>query len=346
LRKTDAPIAAPGTKLGVGLACGVKNVGFGHASSESAGAIVELDASGNCSLWVTHHEYGQGAVSGQARLAAKTLCIPHERITVKCPDTATTPYTGASTASRQTFISGNAVVGACRNLLSDLFQEAARRMGVRDPGALYLDGDAVKTRGGSHQLPLRNLADRFRAEFRYFPPATVEFRKPGEKSIYGQPGFTSRRTHWAYSHGAQLVWVQVDESTGQVKVLKVIAAGDVGRVLNRRAIEAQHEGGVAMGVGYALSEQFIVEKGYNVTDTIGRCGIPLAEDVPVVVTRAVEIPHPWGPYGIKGLAESPSLSTAPAIANAIFNAVGIRLFDLPMTADKIKEAISRRAESR
>jgi aldehyde oxidoreductase len=336
--RNEPPSPAPGMKLGFGFACGVKNVGFGHSLPESAGAIVELDAMGHCSLWVTHHEYGQGAIIGQARLVSETLGIPIERISIHPPDTAVTPFTGATTASRQTFISGNAVVGACRNLISDLFQKAASRMGISDPGSLYLDGNTIRLRGTEKSLTLKELGDRFRYEFRYFPPETVDLMDPGEKSCYGQPDFRSRRTHWAYSYGAQLVWLQVNEKTGEVKVLKVIAVSDVGHVLNRRAIEGQHEGGVVMGVGYALSEEFLVDKGFLITDTLGKCGLPFADDAPEIITRIVEVPHPWGPYGVKGLAEAPSLATAPAITNAIYDALGVRLFKLPITKDMIKRA--------
>jgi aldehyde oxidoreductase len=339
-QKAEPILAAPGTKIGFGFACGVKNIGFGHALPESAGAIAELDSNGNCSLRITHHEYGQGAIIGQARLASEVLGIPMERISIHPPDTALTPFTGATTASRQTFISGNAVVGACRNLLSDLFQKAASRMNVLDPGALYLENHTVRVRGSNKYLPLEQLGDSFRSEFRYFPPETVDLLEPGEKSRYGQRDFKSRRTHWAYSYGAQLVWVQTDKKTGEVKVLRVIAVSDVGRALNPRAIEGQHEGGVVMGIGYALSEEFLVDKGFVITDTLGKCGLLFADEAPEIITHIVEVPHPWGPYGVKGLAEAPCLATAPAVANAIYHASGVRLFRLPMKKDMINRGPS------
>ena len=341
-QKAEPVLAAPGTKIGFGFACGVKNVGFGHASPESAGAIVELDSNGNCSLWITHHEYGQGAIIGQARLASEALGIPIERISIHPPDTAVTPFTGATTASRQTFITGNAVVGACCYLLSDLFQRAASRMGVLDPGALYLKDHTIRVRGSKKYLPLEELGNNFRSEFRYFPPETVDLMEPGQKSRYGQPDFKNRRTHWAYCYGAQMAWVQVNEKTGDVKVLKVIALGDVGYILNRRAIEAQHEGGVVMGVGYALSEEFLVHHGLMITDTLGKCGLPMADASPEIVTYTVEVPHPWGPFGVKGLAEAPSLATAPAIVNAIYDASGIRFFEIPVKKEMIQEALAHK----
>jgi CO/xanthine dehydrogenase Mo-binding subunit/aerobic-type carbon monoxide dehydrogenase small subunit (CoxS/CutS family) len=344
LNQEQPPTPTPGTRLGVGLACGVKNIGFGHGLPESAGAVIELTADGSCHLMVTHHEYGQGATIGQARIAAEALGISIDRITVSNPDTAVTPFTGASTASRQTFISGNATLGACRRLLSDLFEKAAVKLGILDPALLALDSDAIIDKGSQQRLPLSELGQTFKAEFRTFPPETVGFPESGRLSKYGQPDFESRRTHWAYAYGVQVAWVQVDETTGAARVLKVITVGDVGRVLNRRAVEGQQEGGVVMGVGYALSEAFQVERGYNLTKSVRQCGLPTAADAPEIVTCSVEVPHPWGPLGAKGLAEAPSLATAPAVANAIFDAVGVRMRDLPMTPERIKAALAKQTK--
>ena len=288
---------------------------------------------------MTHHEYGQGAVIGQARIAAEALGIPIERITVSSPDTAKTPFTGASTASRQTFLSGNATLGACRRLLSDLFEKTADKLGILDPASLTLDGDAIVDKSSQRRLQLSELGQSFKAEFRTFPPETVGFPDAGQWSKYGHPDFESRRTHWAYAYGVQVAWVQVDETSGATRVLKVITIGDVGRVLNRRAVEGQQEGGVVMGVGYALSEAFQVDRGHNLTKSLRQCGLPTAAAAPEIVTHSVEVPHPWGPLGVKGLAEAPSLATAPAIANAIFDAVGVRMRDLPMTPGRIKTVL-------
>ena len=342
IKEESPPQPEANTRMGVGLACGVKNIGYGHGLPESAGARVVLSSDGSCRLIITHHEYGQGAVIGQARIASEALGIPIERITVSPPDTAGTPFTGASTASRQTFLSGNATLGACTQLRSDILEKAAAKLGVLDPAALRLDGDAVAEQGTSRRLPLAELGTIFETEFRTFPPATAAFEENNAKSKFGQPDFKSRRTHWAYAYGVQIAWVQVDEVTGRTRALKVITVGDVGRVLNRRAVEGQQEGGVVMGVGYALSEKFDVEHGRNITQSLRQCGLPSAADAPEVITRAVEVPHPWGPLGLKGLAEAPSLATAPAIANAIYDAVGVRLQDLPMTPDRIKKALKQK----
>jgi CO/xanthine dehydrogenase Mo-binding subunit len=339
--ENESPPRAPeGASVGFGLACGVKNVGFGHSLPESAGAKVVLSTDGRCCLYVTHHEYGQGAVIGQARIASKALGIPIDRIEVQEPDTGITPYTGASTASRQTFLSGNATLGACRNLVSDLFERASDQLGVIDPASLTLEGNMVVEKGTGKKINLADLGESFTAEYRTIAPVTDGFLEEGEKSLYGYPGFKSRRTHWAYAYGAQAAWVAVDKETGKITVLKIVTVSDVGKVLNRRAIQGQQEGGVMMGVGYALSEEFVTEQGRNVTTAINKCGIPRAKDVPEIVNVTVEVPHPWGPLGVKGLAEAPSLATAPAIANAVYDAIGVRMYDLPMKPDRVKGAIN------
>jgi CO/xanthine dehydrogenase Mo-binding subunit len=138
--------------------------------------------------------------------------------------------------------------------------------------------------------------------------------------------------------------VEVDETTGQVRVLTIISANDVGKALNPPAIKAQIYGGVVMGVGFALSEEYKMEQGVNLTDTYGKCGIPTADQVPEIIPIIVEVPHPDGPQGVKGFAEAPFLATAPAIMNAIYDAVGVRINSLPARPDKVLKAIKESAQ--
>ena len=134
--------------------------------------------------------------------------------------------------------------------------------------------------------------------------------------------------------------MEVDEATGEVNVLKVISANDVGKALNYDAIVGQIQGGVMMGLGFALSEHFLVENGINLTNTLGKCRLPSAAMAPEIIPVIVEVPHPDGPEGVKGFAEAPSLATAPAILNAIHNAVGIRIMELPADRERVKAAMT------
>ncbi len=326
---------------GFGIACGVKNVGFGHNLPESAGARIILSSDGTCRLFITHHEYGQGADIGNAHIVSEVLGIPVDRIEIQHPDTSLTPYTGATTASRQTFLSGNATLGACRNLISDLFIKAAERMGVADPASLTIENASVVDKNGSKKVYLYELGDYFSAEYRAFAPATEGFPKKRTKMTGAVPGFKSLRTHSAYAYGFQAAWIAVEPKTGRIQVLKILTVNDVGRTLNRRAVEGQMDGGVMMGIGYALSEQFQTERGRVISDNLEKCGLPRAAEVPEISNVIVEVPHPRGPLGVKGFAEAPSLATAPAISNAVYNAVGIRMYNLPMTPERVKDALDK-----
>jgi len=335
--------ASNGKKIGVGVACAVKNIGFGHAIPEDAGAVVELDACGKVRVVASQHEYGQGARMGIIKLVSNALGVPIDSIQVTLPDTAFTPRTGSTTASRQTFLTGNAVVMACQALKDDLFGHAAESMGV-EPARLQLQGDRIVDTNSDHSLPLSDLGERFVVERRYTPPQTDGMLPVGEASHYGQPGFKSRLTHFCYAYNTQVAVVEADPVTGEVEVLTIISANDVGKILNRQAIEGQIQGGVVMGLGYALSEQFLVEKGINLTDSLYQCRIPNADQVPEIICEIVEVPHPYGPQGAKGFAEAPSLATAPAIVNAIYDALGVRITSLPADKKKVLQALQKQKE--
>jgi aldehyde oxidoreductase len=331
-----------GKKIGVGVASAVKNIGFGHGYAESAGAIIEMDARGCCRLLASQHEYGQGARAGLVQLVSSELGIPAEHIELVRPDTALTPPTGATTASRQTFLTGNAVVTACRALKEELTNHAAEILET-DPANIVLKGAKLVDTDSGHELPLSELSDRFVVERRYTPPRSAPLLEG--PSLYGEKGFESRPTHWCYAYNTQVAIVEVDPTTGEVRVLKIISANDVGKAINRQAIEGQIQGGVVMGLGYALSEEFVMKDGINLTDSLHKCKIPTANQTPEIIPVIVEVPHPAGPQGAKGFAEAPSLATAPAIVNAIYDAVGVRIYSLPATRQKVLQALREAAKN-
>jgi CO/xanthine dehydrogenase Mo-binding subunit len=234
-------------------------------------------------------------------------------------------------------MTGNAVVMACRALKEEIFGHAAEALDA-DPAVLDLRLDRVVDTDSGQEVLLAELGERFVVEHRYTPPRSAPLLE-GETSHYGQPDFESRPTHWCYAYNTQVAVVEADPTTGEVKVLAVVSANDVGKIINRQAIEGQIHGGVMMGLGYALSEGFVVEQGINLTDSLHKCRMPTADRTPEILPVIVEVPHPLGPQGAKGFAEAPSLATAPAILNAIYDALGVRITSLPADRKKVKAAL-------
>jgi CO/xanthine dehydrogenase Mo-binding subunit/aerobic-type carbon monoxide dehydrogenase small subunit (CoxS/CutS family) len=339
-RKHVIPQPAPGKKIGFGMASAVKNIGFGHGIPESSGAIVELQDDGSVILSVSQHEYGQGARVGLTKLLMNELGIPAEKIKYVGPDTALTPPTGSTTASRQTFLSGNAVVMAAKKLREEVTSRAGDHLGII-PDRLRLQGEKIVDPVTGEGVAIKDLGVKFLVSERYYAPTSMQMNEIGKPSEFGKKGFVTRPTHFCYSYNTQVAIVEVDEETGAVKVLELISANDVGRILNYDAIIAQIHGGVVMGMGFALSEEFVVENGVNLTDTLLKCGMTYANSVPKVFPVVVEVPHPFGPEGAKGFAEAPSLATAPAILNAIYNATGARIHRIPATPARVKEAMGK-----
>jgi len=346
-KNTSIPASRAG-KIGIGVASAVKNIGYGHGVPESAGAVVELGSDGCVTIRHSQHEYGQGAGIGVVRLAANQLGIPPERIRVIGPDTALTPPTGPTTASRQTFLTGNAVVMACEALKDQLFGHAAETLSG-EPSRMGFKDDQIVNLDTGESMPLSAIGDplicegkRFVVERRYTPPASDQMYEFGERSHLGRPDFKSKITHVCYAYSTQVAIVEAFPETGEVKVLKIISVNDVGKVLNRTAVEGQIQGGAMMGLGYALSEQFIIEKGINLTDTLYKCHIPTADKTPEIVSVIVEVPHPFGPQGAKGFAEAPLLATTPAIINAIYDAIGVRIHQLPADRKRVNEELKAR----
>lgn len=337
-RNIELPTPTEGKKIGWGVASAVKNIGFGHAIPESAGAIVELASDGSVVIKASQHEYGQGAQVGLVKLVMNELGIPAEKITYIGPDTALTPPTGPTTASRQTFLSGNAVVMACKALKEELSNRAAEIIEA-EPENIKIKGSKLVDQESNRGVELRRLGEKFTVEKIYIPPHSMQMHPVGEPSHIGKADFITRPTHWCYAYNTQVAVVEVDTQNGETRVLKIISANDVGKVLNYNAVVGQIHGGVMMGLGYALSEQFLIENGINLTDSLHKCRIPYADQTPEIIPVIVEVPHPFGPQGAKGFAEAPSLATAPAILNAIYNAVGVRIREIPADRKRIKTAL-------
>ena len=315
------------------MACAYKNVGLGGGLADSAGAFVEIHQDHRVWVGIGAAEVGQGLVQIAAALAAEVLGIPIERVEVTVGDTARTPDGGPTTASRQTYITGNAVRLAAEGLRQRLAVIAAEKLNAAPDNLVFQDGRVIRPDG--HSMSFGETASLARSKGRSLE-AFYEYRAPTTVSL-GQPG----DAHFAYGFGTQAAQVEVDLTTGEVKVLRLVAAHDVGRAVNPMAIEGQIEGGIMMGIGYALTEEFLVEGGYVKSDNLTRYKVPSIRHMPQVHPIILEYRASEGPFGAKGVGEVTTIPTAPAILNAIYHACGARLTRLPATPQRVLAALRK-----
>lgn len=341
LASQPLPAAAPGKRVGVGIAAAYKNVGLGPGLDDRAGAIAELDPEGRLLLRVGGVDMGQGHDTTMAQIAAQVLQIPYQDIRVITGDTATCPDSFMTTASRATLVQGNAVQMAASQLRRKLLEYAHSQFDLAKPE--WAAGQ-IEDAASDAKLPLQVIARQaaqqnypLRVEAYYTAPTCYRALEVDDVLRAQEP--EKYRLHIGYCFAAQAAIVEVDESTGETRVLKAIIAQDVGRAIHPQNICGQMEGGVVMGMGYALYEEFVVDHGYVVTDTLRKCHVPRITQAPDIVPLIVEDPHPLGPFGAKGMAELSVAATAPAIANAVYDAVGVRVRELPITPSKVLAAL-------
>jgi CO/xanthine dehydrogenase Mo-binding subunit len=301
-----------------GVACAYKNTGFGSGAYDAAGAEVEVFADGRAAVRAGAAEIGQGLVGVLAQVVSEELGVPYEKIDVLVADTDRTLDCAATTASRQTYVTGNAARHASREVRKLLSRTAAEFLGA-PPESLVFAGGQIRNNG--HSVELSEVVKMIRRQGQ-LPKMSYQYVAPMCEQYH----------HFAFGFGAQAVLVEVDVKTGETKALKVIAASDVGRVINPLALLGQVEGSISMGLGMAIQENFVMKDGHLVTDTLNKCHLPTIDQTPEVISFFIEHETNDGPYGAKGVGELASIPTTPAIINAIYNATGVRCYSLP--ADK------------
>ena len=335
----ERPAAPPeaGWRRGVGYAA-MFHVGGGARiyRSDGCGAIVKMDDFGKVALITGATEIGQGSETVLAMIVAETLGVPLERVDVVNDDTAVKPWDVGAHASRTTFIAGNAARMAAEKLRGDLLAMAAEqldepveRLAMKD-GAIFVAAEPQRrlpyervARAGHYAPGGRTLV----AEAFYDPPTTML-----DKDLRGNVSAT-------YGFAAQAVVVDVEEATGAIRVRRVASAHDVGRALNPLAAEGQIHGGIHMGLGYALAERLVVEQGQVLTASFMDYAILRAADMPEMVVRLIETHDAEGPFGAKGLGESGVIPVSAAVANAVHDAIGARLTELPITPSRVRAAL-------
>ena len=329
-------------KRGVGMAS-MLHVGGGAKiyQSDGCGTIIKIDDFAHVTLITGASEIGQGSETVLAQLACEELGLPLSAVTVVNSDTDIKPWDVGVHASRTTFIAGNSAIGAARKAKAKILATAAAKFNV-EPDTLNLRAGCVIEKASGKKLIeidklIRSLHFSDKAEL---VMTTHYYEPPSQKQDKAFRGDVSAAYAWA----TQVVEIEVDTDTGIVKLLKVTGAHDVGRVINRLGIEGQIEGGVVMGQGYALTENLIVENGVVRNPNFRDYKLVTAPEIPEIDISFIETMDGEGPQGAKGVGEAPAICVAAAVANAIYNATGVRITALPFTPENVYRALRSNAQ--
>ena len=316
--------------VGIGAMCyGIGNTGMRNPST----ARVEMDPAGSVTLYTGCADIGQGSTTVLAQIVAETLGLETDAIQLVVGDTKYTTNAGATSASRQTYISGNAVKEAAEKLRELLMTGAVDVLKVGKASLMLDSGFVADSNDNAKKVSFSKLAARAYKKGLpfvcqgYFDPETVPLDTETGQGI----------PYSTYAFACHLAFVTVDTMTGEVSVEKIVAAHDVGKAIYPEGVIGQICGGVAMGVGFALMEDYM----YGQTESMKDYFIPTCKDMPEVIPIIVESREPTGPFGAKGVGEPALIPTAPAILNALNDALGQRIYSLPANLERVLEASIR-----
>ena len=324
-------------RYGKGMASAIHVSGniISYKHWDASGAIIRIDQDGKVELFTAEPDIGQGSHTILAQIAAEELGVPYEDVYVRPIDTDVAPFGVGAVGSHVSTVGGNAVRVAARNARLELEATAARMLGCT-PDEVEIRGGRVRRRGSSErELTVRDVA------FRYYVDNCIPLYARGSwRSVGGlnpETGLTNPSS--AYSFATHVAEVAVDVETGKVRVLNYWACHDVGRVLNLAAAQGQIEGGVAQGIGFALTEEMQFEGGRVTNADFLDYKCPVAADMPAIHIHFVETNDPLGPFGAKGLGELAFVPVPAAIANAVADATGVEVTSLPITPWRLLEAM-------
>jgi nicotinate dehydrogenase medium molybdopterin subunit len=319
-------------KRGRGMACMWYPIGF-TVSANPSSAVVKVNEDGTATLLTGTVETGQGSLTILAQIAAQELGIATEDVHVVSADTDATPMDTGAIASRTTYVTGNATRLAAEKAKLMLFDVAAPMLGVK-PAQLEAKDHKIMVKGfPQRNIHIGDVANHARLVTGEPPIGSASFNP---HTVAMDPETGQGKPFGTYVYATQIAEVEVDDETGEVEVLRIVASHDCGTAINPMLVEGQVEGGVSMGVGFALQEEILFnDKGVQVNPNLTNYIMPTSLDMPEVEVDIVDNYDPSGPFGAKGVGEPTLVPTAAAIANAIYDAVGVRIYSLPATAEKV-----------
>ena len=325
-------------KRGLGIALMYHGNSLGPEGNDYAAVHMQINRDGAIRFRTGLTEYGTGAPSGLIQIAAETMRLPISFFKLDAPDTDFCADTGPTVASRTITIGGRATQMVAGKLNQKLIEIAADMLKCSSSEIESSDGTYYSILDKQRSIPyLDVVAEAHRQEISLKEAGT--FLAP--KCEY-DPETSQGTTYLQYTYGAVTAEVEVDTETGQVQVLKMVTAYDVGKAINPILLEGQIEGGTIQGLGYGLMEELIHKDGFVVNPNLADYYIPTSLDIPEIKVIIVEYPGQLGPYGAKAIGEPPIVLPAPAIVNAIDNAIGVRLTEIPATPDRVLTALRRK----
>ncbi|GFK93925.1 putative xanthine dehydrogenase subunit D [Fundidesulfovibrio magnetotacticus] len=324
-------------RRGVGIAASCNAMGYGRGLPDAAAAKLELTRAGTFRIYNSVPDMGQGNSLAFARMAAQALDQPPSAFEVVRPDTRLCLPAGSSSASRTTYVYGNALLKACAAMREKLQARAALFLLADEPHRLVLAPGAVTDPTGGRSVPLALIASMLQRDDRicvdqFVSPVVESPPDTGREFRLGFP-------HRFYSHAACVCAVEADELTGQVELARCVTAVECGRVFDAQGVERQVQGASAQGVGFALFEDLAVQEGLIRADGLDRYLIPTALDLPDLESLSVEGHEPSGPHGLKGMGEVGVHGPGPAAAQALEDAVGLDARRLPVTPEEVLAAM-------
>jgi CO/xanthine dehydrogenase Mo-binding subunit len=308
------------------------------ATVDRAGAWAEIDDGGTAKIVTGVTEIGEGILTVLAQIAAQELGVRPQDVTIGDNDTARSPEAAHAGASRQTYMIGNSVAVACREARARLVEVMADCWDVQADSIHTANGE-IWAEDTNHRISMGE-AVHIAKNRGVVPVGSGSF---GTDTTGLDPIDGSGRPWQAYVFGCQVAEVEVDTMTGEVQVLGIWAAHDVGRAVNPRGVEAQIEGGIVQAIGQGLMEDYRTQDGHTTTPNLAKYILPTSLDVPRVTSVIIEDPDPIGPLGVKGIGEPAMIPTIPAVMNAIYDAIGVRITMLPATPEKVLAAIKDKA---
>ena len=320
-------------KRGIGIGSMFYGLGYGFSRQDIGAATIELCEDGSVIVRSGEVDYGQGSDTIFCQIVAEELGVRYNEIQMITADTFATPNAGPSSASRVTYVTGNAVLKASQALKKTLQTVAEEILGEKD--LVFVDEEIHSESKPEKKIGFKKLTKE--CHHRGFQMVETAWHDNTTKDVDPETG--QGDAYSAFAYATQLAEVEVDTETGKVEVLRIVAATDAGKAINPANIEGQIEGGAVMGVGYALTEEIKHEGGYLKTKSLGEYMMPTSLDVPWIDTHIVEVPISKGPYGAKGIGEPALIPTAPAVLNAIADAIGVRVTELPANLENLHRLI-------